>query len=154
MTAYKIIEIFTSEAIRWKGKPLSDAIVEHVKGKKIAARCMVTRAIEGCYENGDIASTRLEILSMNMPLRITIVLPAAEAESILPQIEEMVSDGIVAVQEIQVLSHKTERQLIPKHIRVKDVMTASPCKSLSEDAGRPGRGTSPVFTFYGSSRGG
>ncbi len=128
MPAYKIIEIFTSEAIRWKGKSLSDAIVEYVKGKKIAARCMVTRAIEGCYENGDIASARLEILSMNMPLRITIVLPAAQAESVLPQIEEMVSDGIVAVQDIQVLSHKTRRQLIPKHIRVKDVMTASPCK--------------------------
>jgi CBS-domain-containing membrane protein len=128
MPAYKIIEIFTSEAIRWEGKPLSDAIVEHVKGKKIAARCMVTRAIEGCYENGDIASTRLEILSMNMPLRITIVLPAAQAESLLLKVEEMVSDGIVAVQDIQALSHKTERQLIPKHIRIKDVMTASPCK--------------------------
>ena len=128
MLTYNIIEIFTSEAIRWKGKPLSDAIVELVKGKKIAARCMVTRAMEGCYENGDIASARLEILSMNMPLRITIVLPAAQTESVLPQIEEMVSDGIVAVQEIQVLSHKTERQLIPKHIRVQDVMTTSPCK--------------------------
>lgn len=84
MTAYKIIEIFTSEAIRWEGKSLSDAIVEYVRGKKIAARCMVTRAIEGCYENGDIASTRLEILSLNMPLRITIVLPSAQAESVLP----------------------------------------------------------------------
>ncbi|MFH0997233.1 MAG: DUF190 domain-containing protein [Pseudomonadota bacterium] len=125
MLGYKIIEIFTSEAIRWKGKPLSDAIVELVKGKKIAARCLVTRAMEGCFENGDIASSRLEILSMNMPLRITIVLPAAEMESVLPQIEEMVSDGIVAVQEILVRSHKTQRQLIPKHIRVKDVMTAT-----------------------------
>ena len=128
MPAYKIIEIFTSEAIRWKGKPLSDAIIELIKGKKIAARCMVTRAIEGCFENGDIATTRLEILSMNMPLRITIVLPAAEMEGVLPQIEEMVSDGIVAVQDIQALSHKTQRQLIPKHIRVKDVMTATPQK--------------------------
>jgi CBS domain-containing protein len=128
MLAYKVIEIFTSEAIRWKGKSLSDAVIEYVKGKKIAARCLVSRAIEGCYESGDIASTRMEILSMNMPLRITIVLPAAEVESILPQIEEMVTDGIVAVQDIQALSHKTERQLIPKHFRVKDVMTASPCK--------------------------
>ena len=65
-----------------------------------------------------------------MPLRITIVLPDAEMESVLPQIEEMVSDGIVAVQEIQVRSHKTQRQLIPKHIRVKDVMTASPQKAF------------------------
>ena len=128
MTAYKIIEIFTSEAIRWKGKSLPDAIIEFVKGKKIAARCMVTRAIEGCYENGNIASAKLEVLSMNMPLRITIVLPEVQAESILPHLEEMVSDGIVAVQDIQSLSHKTQRQLIPKHIRVKDVMTASPQK--------------------------
>lgn len=127
---YKLIEIFTSEAIRWKGKPLSDAIIEHVKGKKIAARCMVTRAIEGCYENGDVASGKLEILSMNMPLRITIVLPSAEMENILPQIEEMVSDGIVAVQDIHALFHKTQRQLIPKHIRVKDVMTATPQKAF------------------------
>ena len=128
MLEYKIIEIFTSEAIRWKGKSLSDAIIEYVKGKKIAARCLVTRAMEGCYENGDVASGKLEILSLNMPLRITIVLPAAEVENVLPQIEEMVSDGIVAVQDIQTRSHKTSRQLIPKHIRVKNVMTASPCK--------------------------
>ena len=128
MQAYKIIEIFTSEAIRWEGKSLSSAIIEYVKGKKIAARCMVTRAMEGCFENGDIASSRLEILSMNMPLQITIVLPAAEIESVLLQIEEMVSDGIVAVQDIQTRSHKTQRQLIPKHIRVKDVMTATPQK--------------------------
>ncbi|MDO9110436.1 MAG: DUF190 domain-containing protein, partial [Desulfatirhabdiaceae bacterium] len=128
MLEYKIIEIFTSEAIRWKGKSLSDAIIEYVKGKKIAARCLVTRAMEGCYENGDVASGKLEILSLNMPLRITIVLPADEAEIVLTQIEEMVSDGIVTVQDIQTRSHKTSRQLIPKHIRVKNVMTASPCK--------------------------
>jgi len=130
MPAYQIIEIFTSEAIRWKGKSLADAVIEYVKSKKIAARCMVTRAIEGCFENGEIATTRLEILSMNMPLRITIVLPATEVESVLPQIEEMVSDGIVAVQSILVRSHKTQRQLIPKHIRVKDVMTANPQKAF------------------------
>jgi CBS domain-containing protein len=128
MLEYKIIEIFTSEAIRWKGKPISDAIIEYVKGKKIAARCLVTRAMEGCYENGDVASGKLEILSLNMPLRITVVLPADEAEIVLTQIEEMVSDGIVTVQDIQTRSHKTSRQLIPKHIRVKNVMTTSPCK--------------------------
>ena len=129
MLAYKIIEIFTSESIRWKGKPVSDAVIEYVRGKKIAARCMVSRAMEGCYENGDVASAKLEILSLNLPLRITIILPAAEVESVLPQIEEMVTDGIVAVQAIQVRSYKTSRQLIPKHIRVKNVMTATPCKA-------------------------
>jgi CBS domain-containing protein len=127
MTAYKIIEIFTSEAIRWKGKPLADAVIDFVKRKKIAARCMVVRAVEGCFENGDVASSRLEILSANMPIRITIVLPATQTECILSRITEMVGDGIVGVQDIQVLSHKTQRHLIPRHVRVKDIMKSPAC---------------------------
>ena len=127
MTAYKIIEIFTSEAIRWKGKPLADAVIDFVKRKKIAARCMVVRAVEGCFENGDVASSRLEILSVNMPIRITIVLPATQTECILARITEMVGDGIVGIQDIQVLSHKTQRHLIPRHVRVKDIMKSPAC---------------------------
>jgi CBS domain-containing protein len=127
MMAYKIIEIFTSETIRWKGKPLAEAVIDFVKKKKIAARCMVVRAVEGCFENGDVASSRLEILSVNMPIRITIVLPATQTECILARITEMVGDGIVGIQDIQVLSHKTQRHLIPRHVRVKDIMKTPAC---------------------------
>lgn len=127
MMAYKIIEIFTSETIRWKGKPLAEAVIDFVKRKKIAARCMVVRAVEGCFENGDVASSRLEILSVNMPIRITIVLPATQTECILARITEMVGDGIVGIQDIQVLSHKTQRHLIPRHVRVKDIMKSPAC---------------------------
>jgi CBS domain-containing protein len=127
MMAYKIIEIFTSETIRWKGKPLAEAVIDFVKKKKIAARCMVVRAVEGCFENGDVASSRLEILSVNMPIRITIVLPATQTECILARITEMVGDGIVGIQDIQVLSHKTQRHLIPRHVRVKDIMKSPAC---------------------------
>lgn len=128
MLQYKVIEIFTSEEARWQGRPLTEAIVQYVRDLKIAARCLVTRAIEGCYESGEIATRRLEILSYNMPLRIVIVMPAAEIERVLPQIEEMVMDGIVAVQSLEVVSHKTQKLLIPKQIRVRDIMTPSPRK--------------------------
>lgn len=63
MLQYKAIEIFTGEEARWRGKPLSDAIVQFVCNLKIAARCMVTRGIHGCYESGEIATQKLEILS-------------------------------------------------------------------------------------------
>ena len=43
---------------------------------KIAARCLVTKGIEGAYENGEIATGQIEVLSYNMPVRITIVAPA------------------------------------------------------------------------------
>jgi len=128
MLQYKVIEIFTSEKVRWKGRPLNEAVVQHVHDLKIAARCLVTRAIEGCYESGEVATGRLEILSYNMPLRIAIVLPASEIERVLPDIEAMVADGIVAVHHLDVVSHKTRKQLVPKQIKVRDIMTPDPRK--------------------------
>ena len=128
MLQYKVIEIFTSEKIRWQGHPLNDAIVQYVRDLKIAARCLVTRAIDGCYESGEVATGRLEILSYNMPLRIAIVLPASEIERVLPEVEAMVTDGIVAVHHLDVVSHKTRKLLVPKQIKVRDIMTHDPQK--------------------------
>jgi CBS domain-containing protein len=128
MLQYKVIEIFTSEKVRWKGRPLNEAVVQYVHDLKIAARCLVTRAIEGCYESGEVATGRLEILSYNMPLRIAIVLPASEIERVLPEVEAMVTDGIVAVHHLDVVSHKTRKQLVPKQIKVRDIMTPDPRK--------------------------
>ncbi len=56
MLQYKVMEIFTSEETHWQGRPLYSAIVQHVTDLKIASRCMVTRGIEGAYENGEIAT--------------------------------------------------------------------------------------------------
>ena len=45
---------------------------------------------------------------------------------ILSRAEQMVSDGIVAVHDLNVIAHKTHGLLIPKHTRVKDLMTPAP----------------------------
>lgn len=126
MLEYKAIEIFTSEEVRWQGKPLSDAIVRFISGLKIAARCMVTRGTDGCYESGEVATRKLEVLSYNMPLRIHVILPAGDLERVLPDIEKMVTEGIVVIHHLDVASHKTRTHLIPRQIKVRDVMTANP----------------------------
>ena len=118
MQQYKKIEIFTSEEARWAREtpsmlPSSNLFTTW----KIAARCLVTRGIEGAYESGEIATGRLEVLSYNMPVRGIIVVPSFESEKILSSAEEMVTDGIVAVQDLSVISHKTRGILIPRDIR-------------------------------------
>jgi CBS domain-containing protein len=125
---YKKIEIFTSEEARWQGQPLSMAFVQYIHDLKIAARCLVTRGIEGSYESGEIATGRLEVLSYNMPVRVTIVAPAAESERILAKAEAMVADGMVTVQDLHVVSYKTRGLLMPGGIRVRDIMTPDPQK--------------------------
>lgn len=123
---YKIITIFTSEEARWKGKPLSETLLTQLQDLKLAARCLVTRGIAGCYENGEMATAKLEILSFKMPLKIEILLPAQEIGNILPAVREMVTDGIICLSDLQVVSHRTQKQLLPSHLLVRDIMTPAP----------------------------
>ncbi len=126
---YKVIGVYSSEDARWRGQPVHEAILAFVRGLKLAARCSVMRGISGCYENGEVATAKVEILSFKMPLKIEVILPASESERVLPTIQEMVEDGIVSVSDLNVVSHKTQKHLIPRHLRVRDVMTTSPKKA-------------------------
>lgn len=127
---YSIIHIFASEEARWEGRPLADALMGLLREGRLAARCLVTRAMAGCYEDGEVATSRVEVLSFNLPLKIEIVLPSSEVEGLLPRISAMVSQGIVGVTAMRAVSHKVKRHLIPRHLKVRQVMTPDPRRAL------------------------
>jgi len=133
-TTYMIIEIFTREEVRWHGSPLYDAVVRLVADQKSAARCVVTRAVAGCFENGEVASHRIIDISYDMPLKIEIILPLAELERVLPKLEEMVTDGIIMVKESEIRLHRTGGGLLPRSLRIRDVMTSSPVSVRPTDS--------------------
>jgi CBS domain-containing protein len=139
MITYKAIEIFTSELTRCQGKPVAESVIQYVRNLKIAARCIVTKGIAGCYESGEVATGRMEILSYNLPVRIYIVLPAAECERVLAGLDPLVGDGIIALHDLQVVGHRARNAFFPPQLRVRDAMTAKPQSiaaggSLSEAA--------------------
>jgi PII-like signaling protein len=103
---YKTIAIFTGEDVYWKGKPLADAVNEFIVHQKLAARCIVTKGIAGCFENGEVCAQSMLEFSDNMPLKIEIFLPAAEAEDVLKHLIEMTVDGVVAITEPETISYK------------------------------------------------
>ena len=113
MLPYKAIQIYTSEAARDHKKPVVDTVIQYIRNLKIAARCIVTRGIAGCYESGEEASGRLEILSFNLPIRMDIVLPAAEIDRVLDGLNGMVGDGIIAVQDLNVVRHRARKRFFP-----------------------------------------
>lgn len=132
MLRYNAIEIFTSEEIRYRKESLTDAVLAYVHDLKIAARCMVTRGIAGCYENGEVATGRLEILSYNLPVRICILVPERETDLVLDGLNRIVTDGIVALHELNVLSHRTRSSFFPRQLQVRDVMTQNPQSVIRE----------------------
>ncbi len=126
MQRYQIIDIFTSEEARWQGRLVSRAIGEYIHDLKIPARLLVLRGVAGVYESGEISTPGIEVLGYNLPVWVRIILPAAEADKVTTALAKMVTDGIVAVQDLEVVSHRTRGKLLPKHVRVQDVMTPEP----------------------------
>lgn len=126
MQPYKVIDIFTSEEARWQGQLLPRAVGEYVQVLKIPARVLVLKGVAGVYESGEISTPGIEVLGYNMPVWIRIILPAVEADRVLATLAKMVTDGIVAVQDLEVVSHRTKGKLLPKHVRVRDIMNPEP----------------------------
>lgn len=133
--AYVVIEIYTSEGARSDGKSLSEAVLEYVRKLKAPARLVVFKGTEGCYENGEVSTQKIMDLSTNLPVKMEIVLPSAEADAIMADLQEMVSDGILGSRPLTVFSHRTQKRLFPPQTRVQDVMTHKPVYvSLDEPA--------------------
>jgi CBS domain-containing protein len=126
MQPYKLIDIFTSEEARWQGQLLPRAVGEYIHDLKIPARLLIVRGVAGVYESGEISTPGIEVLGYNMPVWIRIILPAVEADRVTATLAKMVTDGIVAVQDLQVVSHRTKGKLLPKHVRVRDIMNPNP----------------------------
>ena len=124
---YKVITVYTHEEARHHGRPLYETLVEFLVARETGARCIVTKGISGCYETGKIASRNILMLSTNMPLKIEIILPSDQrVDEILREIISMVTDGIVAYDDIDVVSHRSQSLPRPKRLRIRDVMTYNP----------------------------
>lgn len=132
MLNYKAIEIFTNEDARYQGKPIADAVIDYIRDLKIAARCIVTRGIAGCYESGEVSTGRVEVLSFNLPIRIYIVLPSAMTDQVLGGLDLLVGNGIIALHDLTVVSHKAASTFFPRQLTVKDVMTPEPACIAAE----------------------
>ena len=131
--SYVVIEIYTGEGTKCDGKYLSEAVLDYVRKLKAPARCVVFKGIGGCTENGDVSTEKIMDLSINQPVKIEIVLPKAEADAVMADLQEMVTDGILGTRPLTVISHRTQKRLFPPQTRVKDVMTSKPV-SVQTDA--------------------
>jgi CBS domain-containing protein len=133
--SYTVIEIYTGESARSDGRHLSEAVLEYVRKLKAPTRLVVFKGTEGCYENGEVSTQKIMDLSTNLPVKMEIVLPSAEADAVVANLQEMVSDGILGTRPLLVASHRTQKRLFPPQTRVLDVMTPEPvCVPLDEPA--------------------
>jgi PII-like signaling protein len=101
-----LLRIFVGEADTWHGRPLYQAIVERVRAEGLAG-ATVLRGIEGFGANSRVHTTRILRLSEDLPVVIELVDTAERIESIIPLLDEMVTEGMVTAEPVRILTYRS-----------------------------------------------
>lgn len=98
------LTIFLSEDDVWHHKPLYHEIVHRAHTAGLAG-ATVLRGIEGYGASSRIHTTRLLSLSEDLPIAVIIVDAAERVREFLPQLDELVEEGMVILDEVQVIRY-------------------------------------------------
>jgi hypothetical protein len=101
----KLLRIFIGESDRWHGKPLYQAIVERVREEGLAG-ATVLRGIEGFGADSRLHTARILRLSEDLPVVVEIVDSAEQIERVLPVLDEMVGEGMVTLERVEVIAYR------------------------------------------------
>lgn len=95
----QLLRVFIREDDRWHGKPLKDAIVDVLLGANVAG-ASVFRAVEGFGSHREIHAQRVWSFHAGMPVLIEVVDTVEVIEAIVPQLEEMIEEGMVTLERV------------------------------------------------------
>ncbi|MCP2167604.1 DUF190 domain-containing protein [Goodfellowiella coeruleoviolacea] len=96
--------IFVSEDDLWQHRPLFAEIVHRAHAAGLAG-ASVFRGIEGFGAAHQVHTSRLLSLTENLPVAIVIVDEPDRVRAFLPQLDELVSEGLVVLDEVRTLRY-------------------------------------------------
>lgn len=102
--AAKKVRIYIGESDQWHGKALFTAIIERARREGLAG-ATVLRGIEGYGANSRIHTASILRLSEDLPIVIEIVDTPERIDLFLPLLDEMVSEGLILVQDCEVIKY-------------------------------------------------
>ena len=100
----KLLRLFIGESDTWHGKPLYQAIVERVRKEGLAG-ATVLRGIEGFGADSRLHTSRILRLSEDLPVVIVIIDEEAKLRAFLPQLDELIGEGLVTLDQVEVVRH-------------------------------------------------
>jgi PII-like signaling protein len=104
-----LLRVFIGEADRWQGKPLYEAIVLKARELHLAG-ATVLRGPMGFGANSRLHTTKVLRLSEDLPLVIEIVDAKEKIDELMPHIDEIVQEGLVTLERVQVIKYRANAQ--------------------------------------------
>ena len=100
----KRLRIYIGESDRYKGRSLFQLIVEKAKELDLAG-ATVFRGVMGYGAHSRIHTANIVELSSDLPVLVEIVDSAEYIELILPFLDEVLQEGMVTVDDIEVIKY-------------------------------------------------
>ena len=115
----KKVTIFINEDAQHHLTSLHDAIMTFLLHKGICG-ATATRAFSGFGSHHQLHTPKVEVLAPHLPIRIEFVETPEKVDEVLPALYDMVSDGLIEVQDTTVVKHVrkgTKPEVKPPHER-------------------------------------
>jgi PII-like signaling protein len=98
------LTIFVGESDQFHHRPLYTEIVHRAHRAELAG-ATVMRGIEGFGASSHIHTTRILSLSQDLPVAIIIVDERERIDAFLPQLDELVTEGLVIIDDVEVIRY-------------------------------------------------
>jgi PII-like signaling protein len=105
-----LVRVYVGESDRWHGRPLYEAIVNRARQAGLAG-ATVLRGMTGFGANSRIHTTKILRLSEDLPIVIEIADSADRIEQFLPQLDQMVTEGMITVEKVRVVAYRHAAQV-------------------------------------------
>jgi PII-like signaling protein len=99
----KMLRIHFGEDDKWRNKPLYEAIVAKCRELDIAG-ATVFRGIEG-YGASTLIHKKHLLRSSDRPIMVSVVDTEENLKKLLPVLDEMVDEGLIAMSEVEVIRY-------------------------------------------------
>ncbi len=123
----KKVTIFINEDVKHRMTSLHDAVMTFLLHKNVAG-ATATRGFAGFGSHHALHTPQVEAMSEHLPIRIEFIETAERVDELLPTLYEMVTDGVIEVQDTTVV--KLARASKQPESKLPHQRKASPAKLL------------------------
>jgi len=104
-----LMRIFIGESDKWEHRPLHAALIELFRRSGLAG-ATVLKGVAGFGAGSVVHTASLLRLSADLPLVIEVVDSQERLDKVLPQIDLMMSGGLITMEKVRVIKYEQTRK--------------------------------------------
>jgi hypothetical protein len=100
-----LLRIFIGESDKYKGRPLSNYLVELFKKEGLAG-ATVLRGVSGFGKSSKLHTTSILRLSDDLPIVIEVVDRKENIERIKPKLDDVIEEGLITEEDVKIILYE------------------------------------------------